>query len=411
MKAQLSDRIARLGVAQAVTAFESIGLTFREQHESDYGIDAHVELIENERPTGRLLGVQVKSGPSYLTESIGDNFVFRTDAKHVNYWTNHALPVLVCLADIDNKVVYWQLISKDTAVSTGKLYKVMVPRNQVIDQHSLPILRDMLTMIIPSERYTLVKTEDVSHGTAKRYSMKAVLNGTFSKAEIASIVRQLTAEATKRRYYRSHRVERRWGDSDAHVVWSFVYPSVEDYKNNNRVCGSLWINPSLPTEARPSQFRGENVGDGFVVDWNSNYDLLAGMFSQDKTTKEEYLGAATPLIERLDGLVRYLQAELKALKAKLVTEETFLARSHDPLREVAGIYGQVNDLPGAPYECKEVDELLLRVAGIADTIHFLYSPEYSARWNEAGRLAQALPLVEDAASGMSDLHYELRKVR
>ena len=394
-----------------MSAFEAIGFAFREQHESDYGIDAHVELIEGERATCRLLGVQVKSGPSYLTESIGDNFVFRTDAKHVNYWTNHALPVLVCLADIDNKVVYWQLISKDTAVSTGKLYKVIVPRNQVIDQHSLPILRDMLTMIIPPERYTLVKTEDVSHGTAKRYSMKAVLNGTFSKAEVASIVRQLTAEATKRRYYRSHRVERRWGDSDAHVVWTFAYPSVEDYANNNIVCGSLWINPSLPAEVRPLEFNGENVGDGIVVEWNSNYDLLAGMFSQDKTTKEEYLGAASPLIERLDVLVNYFQTELKVLRATQVKEETVLARSQDPLREVASIYGQVNDLPGAPYECNEVDELLLQVAGIAANIHVFYSPEHSATWNEASRLAQALAGAEDAASGMSDLKYELRKVR
>ncbi len=344
-----------------MNAFEAIGFAFREQHESDYGIDAHVELIQNDQATDRLLGVQVKSGSSYLSESIDVMHLFRADAKHVDYWINHAWPVLVCLADLENDVVYWQLICEDTAESTGTNYRFMVPQNQLIGGDSLPGLSDLLTMVIPPERYTLVKTEDVSHGTAKRYSIKAVLNGTFGKAEIASIVRQLTTEATKRRYYRSHRVERRWGETDAQVVWSFVYPSVEDYKNNNRVCGSLWINPSLPAEARPLEFSGENVGDGIVVEWNSNYDLLAGMFSRDKTTKEEYLGAASQLIERLNVLVKYFQAELKALRAKQVTEETFLARSQDPRREVASIYGQVNDLPGAPYERNEVDELLQRV--------------------------------------------------
>ncbi len=361
MRAQRSDRVARQDVALAMRAFEAIGPAFREQHESDYEIDAHVELIEDERATGRMLGVQVKSRPSYFSESIGDVYILRADAKHVDYWINHAWPVVVCIADIDNSVVYWQWISEDTAESTGTNYKFMVPRNQVVDRDSLPALRDLLTMVIPPEQYTLVKTEDVSHGTAKRYSIKAVLNGTFSKAEIASIVRQLTTEATKRRYYRSHRVERRWGETDAQVVWSFVYPSVEDYKNNNRVCGSLWINPSLPAEARPLEFSGENVGDGIVVEWNSNYDLLAGMFSRDKTTREEYLGAASQLIERLNALVKYFQTELKLLRATQVMEETFLARSQDPRREVASIYGQVNDLPGAPYECNEVDELLQRV--------------------------------------------------
>ena len=141
---------------------------------------------------------------------------------------------------------------------------------------------------------------------------------------------------------------------------------------------------------RPLEFNGENVGDGIVVEWNSNYDLLAGMFSQDKTTKEEYLGAASPLIERLDVLVNYFQTERKVLRATQVKEETVLARSHDPLREVAGIYGQVNDLPGAPYECNEVDELLLQVAGIAANIHVFYSPEHSATWNEASRLATGI---------------------
>ncbi len=250
MRAQQTDRIARQGVALAMRAFEAMGFAFREQHESDYGIDAHVELIEGDRPTGRLLGVQVKAGPSYLSEQTGNNYVFRANAKHVDYWINHALPALVCLADLDHDVVYWQLIDSDTAESTGANYRVMVPKDQVIDDQSLPALRDILTMVVPQDRYTLSKTNDVSHGTAKRYSFKAVLNGTFSKADIASIVRQITTEGAGRRYYRSHLVKRRWGDSDAQVVWTFIYPSMDDHANNNPVCRGLWINPSLPQDAR-----------------------------------------------------------------------------------------------------------------------------------------------------------------
>ena len=337
-------------------------------------------------------------------------YVFRADEKHVEYWINHALPVLVCLVDPQNDVVYWQVIHQDTAKRTGTNYRILVPKSQVVNQHfPLPALRDLLTMVIPQERYTLVKTEDVSHGTAKRYSFKAVLNGTFSKSDIASIARQMTTDGAKRRYYRSHLVERRWGDTDAKVVWTFIYPSMDDYANNNLACRSLWINPSLPAEERPSALPGENVGDGIIVDWNSNYDLLAGMFSQNETTKEEYLKEAIPLIEGLDTLIKYFQPALEALRTKRLTKDAFLRRSQDQLRQAASIYTEVNDLPGAPYECKEVDNLLQQVAGSVDNIQLLYSTEHSANWSDASRLAQSSGQVEDAAGTMQGLQYELQK--
>ncbi len=392
-------------------AFESLGFAFREQSVSDYGIDAHAELIESDSATGRLLGVQVKSGQSYFTESDGDNYVFRADAKHVDYWVNHALPVLICLADLDNEVVYWQVINNDTAESTGTNYRFMIPKDQMVNEHSLPALRDMLTMVIPQDRYTLLNLEDVSHGTAKRYSFKAVLNGTFSKSETASLVRQMTAEGAERRYYRDHLVERRWGDSDAEVVWVFVYPSMNDYANNNFYCRSLWVNPSLPERERPTTYQGENVGDGTIVDWNSNYDLLADLFSKQESTKEEYLREATPLIEELEALILYFQQALSSAKTPQLARHEVVRRSQTQLQQAARIYREVNDLAGAPYECKEVDNLLQQVAGSIDNIPVLYSDSSMAKWSDENRLYQASEQIRDAASTMEDLKYELRKIR
>ena len=144
MQAQPSDRTARQGVALAMLAFEGLRFAFREQSVHDYGIDAHAELIEGGAATGRLLGVQVKSGQSYFSESVGDSYVFRADSKHVDYWVNHALPVLVCLADPDKGVVHWQVINNDTAESTGTNYRFTVPKDQMVNEHSLPALRDLL---------------------------------------------------------------------------------------------------------------------------------------------------------------------------------------------------------------------------------------------------------------------------
>ena len=52
MKAQKTDRTERRGVNIAGELFEALDFAFREQSESDYGIDAHAELIQSEQPTG-----------------------------------------------------------------------------------------------------------------------------------------------------------------------------------------------------------------------------------------------------------------------------------------------------------------------------------------------------------------------
>ena len=94
-------------------AFATLDFAFRLQDAEDYGIDAHAELIKAEHPTGRLLGIQLKSGPSYFTERQDDSYVFRADRETTSYWIDHCLPVLVCLCDVDNRQIYWQLVNPD----------------------------------------------------------------------------------------------------------------------------------------------------------------------------------------------------------------------------------------------------------------------------------------------------------
>ena len=151
MRAPKSDRIAQRGVALAMGAFEALGFAFRVQHDEDYGVDAHAELIEDERPTGRLLGIQLKSGPSYFKESQGDSYVFRVDSQHVEYWFDHCLPVLICLCDVDAGQVYWQAVDAETATSTGKGFKILIPMSQKLDSNSEANLRNLLTPMVARE--------------------------------------------------------------------------------------------------------------------------------------------------------------------------------------------------------------------------------------------------------------------
>ena len=46
------------------------GYIFREQPISDYGIDAQIELIDEETVTGKLVALQIKSGASWFVEHL-----------------------------------------------------------------------------------------------------------------------------------------------------------------------------------------------------------------------------------------------------------------------------------------------------------------------------------------------------
>ncbi|MXZ02166.1 MAG: DUF4365 domain-containing protein, partial [Chloroflexi bacterium] len=277
-------------------AFSALSFVFREQPGPDFGVDAEVEFLENGEATGRLLGLQIKAGHSYFSEEDPEGFVFRTDRKHIKYWTAHTLPVLICLCNLETRDVYWQEINGETAISTGEGYKIVVPKSHKIDQNSARAIRDLLTPVVTKNRYavlapsvvsepTVVSEDDVSHAGAKRYSIKAVLNEVLSKAEVASVIRQLTDDGKRSQYYRNQLVEARWGESEADVVWTFVYPTITDFANNNYLCRGEWISPNLSEQFRPIPMHGEYVGNDVVIDWNQNYETISRIFEENTVAK------------------------------------------------------------------------------------------------------------------------------
>lgn len=133
MKVTDRDLVGEEGVALVKRIVNgSLGWLFREQLHSDVGIDAQIEPVLDERASGRLIAVQIKSGPSYFRERNSSDIVFRPDDAHVRYWLQHSLPVIVVLVDTETDSAYWQSVTRDTVVSTGVGWKVLVPVGQTL---------------------------------------------------------------------------------------------------------------------------------------------------------------------------------------------------------------------------------------------------------------------------------------
>ena len=79
-----TDNTAQTGVSAVEAIFLSMKWLFRRQLESDFGIDAQVEVVNNEgNPTRQVVAMQIKSGPSYF-RSHGEDYVFRGEPRHLD---------------------------------------------------------------------------------------------------------------------------------------------------------------------------------------------------------------------------------------------------------------------------------------------------------------------------------------
>jgi hypothetical protein len=144
MRRKPSAKVASAGVTHTKLAIEDeLGWLFREQPTEDYGIDAHAEVVDDELVRGRLLALQIKSGEHWFREPAPEGWWFRPDMDHVQYWTNHSLPVVVVLYHPATKRCHWQLVNHETLVetSTGGC-KLLVPEAQVLDGSAAAPLHD-----------------------------------------------------------------------------------------------------------------------------------------------------------------------------------------------------------------------------------------------------------------------------
>lgn len=146
MQVQPIQQVERAGVSWVEHLVVSeLGWLFREQETADFGIDAQLEIVDPEtsRATGRLIGVQIKSGLSYFEKPTDGGWWLACDARHTSYWTGHSLPVVVMLYHPTKKVVYWQHVNGQTVRATGKNAKIEIPRSQNLASHSAQALRSV----------------------------------------------------------------------------------------------------------------------------------------------------------------------------------------------------------------------------------------------------------------------------
>jgi len=141
-----TPRTDRLGMGKLETLFASVGWLFREQFVADMGIDAQVEIVNNNIPTGQIIAIQVKSGESYFSEQNETSIIYRPDRKHVEYWIKYAIPVIVVLYSPSDDILIWAPVHEDTIIKTKVNYKLELAKKAVLDKDSYLALKNIFKL-------------------------------------------------------------------------------------------------------------------------------------------------------------------------------------------------------------------------------------------------------------------------
>lgn len=101
-----TNATAKSGINYLRTIVEAHNCIFQKiDQENDVGIDALIELVTDEKPTGNFIASQIKSGNSYFDKKA--NLCKIPIGDHREYWSKHSLPVYGIVYVPEFESAYW----------------------------------------------------------------------------------------------------------------------------------------------------------------------------------------------------------------------------------------------------------------------------------------------------------------
>jgi len=144
-----ANKIGRNGVTILAKIIEDkLDWLLRINHqEDDFGIDGFIDIISDEgQLTGKSIAMQIKSGESYFRNKTNVGWRYYGENRHLNYYLNHDIPVLIVIVNIDSEKAFWTLCDPGQTEKHGNGWSITIPfENELTDESK----EDLKTFISP----------------------------------------------------------------------------------------------------------------------------------------------------------------------------------------------------------------------------------------------------------------------
>jgi hypothetical protein len=148
-----SNKEGRKGVTILTSIVENqLNWLLRINHqEGDFGIDAYIDIVTDEgHLTGKFIAVQVKSGKSYFKSKTDYGWKYFGENKHLNYYLNHEIPVILVMVDTETQKAYWEICDAGQTEKSKNGWTIVIPFSQVLNTDSK---QELLQYVSPTIDY------------------------------------------------------------------------------------------------------------------------------------------------------------------------------------------------------------------------------------------------------------------
>ncbi len=385
-----------LGIAYVHKVVATMGYLWREKPKHDVGIDGEIEVKEAGEPTGKLIGVQIKTGDSYFREETADVIRFRPNLRHLRYWAGYALPVILILYKPSEEAAYWcdvkSYITDHPWLLEGKRPLVIeVPKAQRFVPASKERLREIAyaALTLPEQTarqpgYTILRLDDISHASAKRYRANILVDRAASREEIKAIICTATAQLRECEEHRSCQVARRWAGRPAHVVALFIYRTLDDMVTANWVCASMWIGEHLPAEYRPLGLPWDEEVDGIGIYWSPHYQALREWARAHTATKGQVLAHIDALLPEISELVGQAITLTRRYEQGEISQQSYHLEMGMAAEKYHALYLRGSDFPFPPIECRDLDLAFQRLLNTGHDVFLPFTEQGLQTWTDEG---------------------------
>lgn len=259
--------------------------------------------------------------------------------------------------------------------------------------------------------YEIVRLEDVSHASAKRYSAKLVVARHAGRTAIRDVIKRAVPAIREEEYHRDPQSEALWSGHKADVLYLYVAGGHDDVRHANWIAQAQWVDPRLDPSSRPMPLDGDEIQDGVSIRWNHQYGQRREFHRQRTGKKGPMLREIKTLVSVSRPLERNVTRVFADLEAGKSTPDECERRLRDLGRQCEALGERGNDLPLSPEDLKDVDMAARSLFCSLLNVSTCYSEGGEKRWNQEARIRLVRQTADYLRRDLERVDAELQRVR
>lgn len=96
--------------------------------------------------TGKSIGIQIKTGKSYFKSTNATGWNFTGEIKHLNYYLNLDIPVIIAIVNLNDSKVYWTKFDINEITKNEKSWTIRIKNS--FELNNLTLLKSITTKFV-----------------------------------------------------------------------------------------------------------------------------------------------------------------------------------------------------------------------------------------------------------------------